>query len=85
MRSLGWILGGLYALDGLVALLRGEQVMQWADRSLAPKLPARWARMVKQSKPLEPALIRAWGVNNLLAGLGMLLVATSMRSRMRRA
>jgi hypothetical protein len=71
MRYVGWILGGLYALDGLAALVGGRKATRWADRAVGEKMPRRVRRLFH----MGDTLTRTWGANNLLAGLGLLAVA----------
>jgi hypothetical protein len=68
----GWILGGLYALDGLAALVGGRKASRWLARTVGRKLP----RKMRGVFHMGDTATRTWGVNNLLAGLGMLVVAT---------
>ncbi|HOS43394.1 MAG TPA: hypothetical protein PK794_06870 [Armatimonadota bacterium] len=77
MRMVGWVLGGLYALDGLVALVGGRRATRWADRAVGSKLPRRVRRVLH----MGDLLTRTWGANNLLAGLGLLAVAALLPRR----
>ena len=81
MGKVGWILGGLYAVDGLIALVGGRRVMKWADRRFGRRLPSKWAHLLKQGTNVKPGVLTAWGINNLLAGMGMLAVTMLVRRR----
>ncbi|MHB0937080.1 MAG: hypothetical protein ACYC6A_11895 [Armatimonadota bacterium] len=74
MRKWGWILGGLFVADGVIALVSGRRILNWAEKK-ARKLPrGRLAKLMKQGRQIQPGMLKAWGINNVLAGLGMLAI-----------
>ncbi|GEM_PF-6067416 len=77
MRKLGWILGGLFLLDGLVALIGGKRSVKWMDTRLSKRLPRRLGRTLHQAGKADRRVLRAWGINQIIAGIGMTLAALS--------
>lgn len=77
MRLLGWTLGGLFLLDGLIALIGGKRSVKWADQKLSKRLPKPLGKTLHEATRADKRVIRAWGINQLIAGIGMTLAALS--------
>lgn len=77
MRTLGLILGGLFAVDGLTALIGGKELMKWANTTLGPKTSPCCSDFLKRATEMDDRLYLAWGINNLLAGSIMITLAAS--------
>ena len=81
MRNLGWILGGLFLADGIIALVGGPRIMKWSYQKFGKKAPKRLARQMKEAQDIAPGMMGAWGINNVLAGLGMLALTLLLGHR----
>jgi len=75
MRIFGWIFGGLFLLDGMLALIGKRALVKRLDTRIGRRLPARIGRKLHRATALNNTAVTAWGINNVLAGVGMLLVA----------
>lgn len=84
MRKIGWILGGLFLLDGLIALIGGMRSVKWMDTRLSKRLPKRLGKTLHEASKADRRVLRAWGVNQLIAGVGMTLAALSSTKNMGR-
>lgn len=83
MRHWGWILGGLFVVDGIIALVGGPRLLKWSYTKYGKKVPKHLAHQLKEAQNLGPAMTGAWGVNNVVAGLGMLALTLSQRRHAR--
>lgn len=84
MRRLGWILGGLFLLDGLVALIGGRRSVKWANAKLSRRLPRSLGKTLREATHADKRVIRAWGINQVIAGIGMTMPALSSAKAMGR-
>jgi hypothetical protein len=85
VRYAGWIIGGMYILDGLVSLLGGHRAIQWTKSNLGPSLPASWNRVLDEMDTADESLITTWGINNLIAGVSIVLVTSFTGGEEKRA
>ena len=79
MRYLGWIISGIgsmFALNGLITLVGGKQILRWAERRMPRGSRPRWGSTIRHSALMQPGMLTALGINNLLAGLGMLIAVS---------
>jgi len=83
MRNWGWILGGLFVADGIIALTGGRRMMKWSYDKFGKKTHGRLAGALKEGAHMQPGVLKAWGVNNMLAGMGMLALALLSQRRRR--
>jgi len=81
MRNWGWILGGLFVADGIIALVGGPRLLKWSYKKYGKQAPKHLARQLKEAQDLGPAMTGAWGVNNVVAGLGMLALTLLSQRR----
>lgn len=76
MRYVGWILGGVYLLDGILALSRKRAMVKKVGATVMKRLPDRMERTVKRMTNVNDTAMTAMGINNIIAGTGMVLVAS---------
>ncbi len=76
MRYLGWSLGGLFLVDGLFSLLGKRDLIKMLNSSLGNKLPKPINKSLKKATNVNDSAFTAMGINNLIAGLGLLVVST---------
>jgi len=81
MRLFGLILGGLFVADGAIALVGGRRIMKWSYEKFGKKTNGRLARTLKHGARVEPGMLTAWGINNMLAGMGMLALTMLAQRR----
>jgi hypothetical protein len=76
MRILGWLLGGLLLTDGLLSLIGKRDLVCQLNSAVGNRLPAPVGETLKKATDVNPTALTAMGINNLVAGTGMVLVST---------
>lgn len=76
MRYVGWVLGGLFLVDGLFALIGKRDLLKWANTAVGKRLPNPVEKTLKKATHVNNTTLTTMGINNLVAGAGMLLVST---------
>jgi cytoplasmic iron level regulating protein YaaA (DUF328/UPF0246 family) len=84
MRYLGWVLGGLFLTDGLLGLIGKRDLIKRLNSSVGKKLPSKVGNTLNQATNINDTAVKAMGINNVIAGAGMVLVATLTGLRRRR-
>jgi hypothetical protein len=76
MRYVGWTLGGLFLVDGLVALFGKQDFIKLLSEKMGKKLPAPVHKTLKRASSVNDTAMAGMAINNVIAGTGMVLVAT---------
>jgi len=87
MKKLGWILGGIYLVNGIIDLVGGKHAMKWMHHKMARKLPHPVGKALKRMTEVNPVALRTMGILNLVGGTGLVLataVAAGLPMRRRR-
>ena len=83
MRILGWVLGGLFLTDGVLALTKRQELIKWTNSRIGKRLPGRVEDKLKKATNVNDTALTMMGINNLIAGAGMVLVASLVGLRRR--
>jgi len=81
MRIFGWVLGGLFLVDGVLALAAKRDVMKVVNVAIGRKLPHPVSKTLRKVTDVNDTALRAMGINNVLAGAGMLVLSTLVGGR----
>lgn len=84
MKKLGWLLGGIYLVNGIIDLFGGEKAMKWMRSVMAKRLPSPVGHGLRKMTDLNPTALRTMGILNLLGGVGMVLVTATAGARRHR-
>jgi hypothetical protein len=76
MRYIGLVLGGLFLADGLLSLVRKQPLLRVVSESAGDNIPRRAQRSIEKATDMNGHAMMAQGINNTIAGAGMLLLAT---------
>jgi hypothetical protein len=76
MRYVGWVLGGLFLVDGLLGLIGKKDLVKRFNSTVGKRLPDPVEDKLNKATDINDTAITAMGINNLIAGVGMVLVAT---------
>lgn len=76
MRIFGWLLGGLLLADGILAIMKKRDLIKTVTHKVGDKLPSPLSRTLRKATDINDTARKAMAINNLLAGMGMLLVST---------
>ena len=76
MRVFGWILGGLFLAEGVMSLVWKKDLVVRLNAAVGKKLPDPVEKTLKKATDMNSTAIKAQGINNLIAGAGMVLVST---------
>ncbi len=76
MRYVGWTLGGLFLVDGLLALIGKQDFVKLISNTVGKKLPAPVTKTLKRAGSVNDTAMTGMAINNVIAGTGMVLVAT---------
>ena len=76
MRILGWVLGALFLTDGLLALINKRPLLKEVNLNVGRSLPEPVGKTLKKASDVNETARAAMGINNLIAGAGMVLVAS---------
>ncbi|HEY3376927.1 MAG TPA: hypothetical protein VGL77_05470 [Armatimonadota bacterium] len=76
MRYLGLFLGGLFLTDGLLSIIGRKDLVERLNRSVGKRLPDPVNKTLKKATDVNDTALTALGINNLIAGAGMVLVSS---------
>lgn len=76
MRYVGWILGGLFLADGLLSLIGKRDLVARVNSAVGKKLPGKVEAKLNKATDVSDTALSMMGINNLIAGVGMVLVST---------
>ena len=83
MRVFGWVLGGVLLAKGVLALVLKRDHIKAVNSTVWRRLPQPMSKTLVQASDVNDVALRAMGINNVLAGAGLLAVATLLRGRHR--
>lgn len=78
MRTAGMILGGLFLVDGLMALCCGKSAARWVNNTFGKSVPGGVREVMKQTEKVDDRVLTSWGINNTIAGTAILLTSMLM-------
>ncbi|MHB9132083.1 MAG: hypothetical protein ACYDBB_13495 [Armatimonadota bacterium] len=75
MRYVGWVLGGLFLVDGLVAVVGKRDWMRKVNSAVGSVLPHDAKHAMMKAANVSDEATMAMGINNLIAGTSLVLVS----------
>lgn len=81
MRILGWVLGGLFLTDGLLSIIAKRDLIKVVNTSMGKRLPNRVENKLRKATDVNTTALTAKGIHNLVAGTGMVLIASLIGMR----
>lgn len=76
MRFLGLALGGLFLTDGLLSVIGKKALIKRINSKVGKRLPNKMESKLVKATDVNNTAVTAMGINNIIAGAGMVLVAT---------
>jgi hypothetical protein len=76
MRMFGWVLGGIYVIDGVLGLVMKANRIRKMQHTMWKRVPSKIGRTMEKATAMNDVTLKAWAINNLIAGLGLVTIST---------